>query len=218
MSKSKTSSKRLRRGQVFVVSAPSGGGKSTLLKRLMEEWPDCVLSVSYTTRRPRNGEQDGRDYYFVDATTFRRMVKRQDFLESAQVHEHSYGTSRRQVERLRQQGRDVFLDIDVQGARQIRRKMRDAILIFIVPPSLDVLKQRLISRRTESASALDVRLRNATREIRAAVGYDYIVLNDQIEKALNDFKSIIRSHRLQTERVISEQPVRELLKRVRRLR
>lgn len=180
-----------RRGRLFVVSAPSGAGKTSLVKALLERSPAIRVSVSYTTRKPRPHEVDGREYHFVSEETFRDLVARQAFLEHAQVFDHSYGTGRDAVERLLAAGTDVMLEIDWQGARQVRASLPECVSVFILPPSLDALAERLNQRRTDSPEVIARRLRDAVGDIRHCIEFDYVVVNDRFEKALRDLVSIV---------------------------
>ncbi len=184
------------KGTLFIVSAPSGAGKTSLLKRLREELPDLVISISHTTRPKRPGEVDGRDYYFVSVATFERMLAEGAFLEHARVFDHYYGTARRQVEENLERGVDVVLEIDWQGARQVREKMPESRSIFILPPSRQVLEQRLRSRGQDSDAVIARRMRAARAEIAHYDEYDYLVVNDRFEQALAQLKSIIVTDRL----------------------
>jgi guanylate kinase len=184
-----------------VISAASGTGKSTLTKRLLRDLPLCVLSISYTTRKPRRGERQGREYFFVSPGVFKRMLRQGAFLEHARVHGELYGTSRAQVDRALNRGCDILLDIDVQGAMQIRRRWKDSRLIFILPPDFRTLSRRLRQRGTEDAAAVRLRLKNAWHEIRQAHRYQYWVVNDRLERSLADLRSIIQADRLRVERM-----------------
>ena len=180
-------------GQVFVVSAPSGVGKTTLINQIRPNWPNLRFSVSATTRSPRPGETHGQDYLFFSREEFIRGVQEDRFLEWAQVHGQYYGTDGRQVEDWLVQGKDVLLDIDVQGARQIRCSLPWAWTIFILPPSMDVLQQRLCKRATETAEQLTKRLAAAQRELQEAAWYDFILVNDELQEAVADFNAILRA-------------------------
>src|SRR5262245_1315599 len=171
----------LSKGDLFVISAPSGTGKTTLVKRLLEKLPDLAFSVSYTTRQARKGERPGVDYFFVDQGAFDRMVKDNEFLEWATVHGERYGTSARQVDEVLTRGQDVLLDIDTQGAANVRRLRRDATLIFIMPPSLDALQRRLQGRGLEGAAEVERRLRNARAEMEKYRDYDFLIVNDSVD-------------------------------------
>ena len=185
----------MRRGLLFIVSAPSGTGKTTLVGRLADEFPDLVESCSYTSRPPRTGERDGVHYHFVDARRFEEMAAAGDFLEWAEVFGHCYGTAAADTERERRAGRDVVLVIDVQGAQQVRAAGVDAVSIFVLPPSLDALRERLRGRGAGAPAHLADRLRAARREVAAASGYDYLVVNDDIDRCVAQLRSIIRAER-----------------------
>jgi guanylate kinase len=180
-------------GQVFVVSAPSGVGKTTLINQIRPNWPNLRFSVSATTRSPRSGETHGQDYLFLSKEEFIRGVQEDRFLEWAHVHGEYYGTDGRQIEGWLAEGKDVLLDIDVQGARQVRCTLPWARTIFILPPSIDVLQQRLHRRATETAEELTKRLAAAHREIQEAAWYDFIILNDDLQEAIADFNAILRA-------------------------
>ncbi len=193
----------MEQGDLFVISAPSGTGKTTICRRILQEVPGVEFSVSYTTRPPRRGEVDGRDYHFVDTDIFQSMVEYGEFLEWARVHGNLYGTGRKDVLSRLEAGRDVLLDIDVQGARQVKAKYPRAVMVFILPPSLRELEDRLAGRGTEDRHGLEVRLENAAREMEAAREYDYAVVNDELARAVQDVEAIIRAARLRTERALS---------------
>jgi guanylate kinase len=181
------------RGNLYIVSAPSGSGKTTLLQHLLRSFDDLKFSVSHTTRLPRQGEKDAVDYYFTDRTTFMRMVDRGEFLEWAEFNGQLYGTTRAFVEEQIGAGRDVILDIDVQGAKQVKNTIRDATAIFILPPSFEELKRRLTDRMLESDDVIRRRLEIAKREILYYRDYDYIIINDILENSIRLLESIIRS-------------------------
>ncbi|MFZ0061299.1 MAG: guanylate kinase [Pyrinomonadaceae bacterium] len=183
-------------GILFVVSSPSGGGKGTLIQRVLSRLQNLSYSVSYTTRKPRNGEVHGREYFFVSREEFSRMVEKNDFLEWATVHSHLYGTSRSQVAHDVSLGRDIVLEVDVQGAASIRNLVHDAVSVFILPPSLEVLRKRLIARGTDSDEELGVRLRNAPEELKAYKTFDYVIINDDVEQAAAKLMAIIEAERL----------------------
>lgn len=186
-----------RRGPgVFVVSAPSGGGKTSLVSALLERDQRVALSVSHTTRPPRPGEQDGRHYHFVDTPSFEALIEQHAFLEYARVFDHYYGTGRAAVEHLLAQGKDVLLDIDWQGARQVRGNFPDARSVFILPPSLRELRRRLVSRGQDSDQVIERRMRDARAEISHAPEFDHLVVNDDFGLALEDLHSIVRTGRL----------------------
>lgn len=183
------------RGKVFVLSGPSGSGKHTILKELLKRDEHLVLSVSATTRPARPGEIDGKDYYFLDREDFLRRVEKGEFVEWADVHGHLYGTLRSELARRMESGKDVLLQVDIQGMRSLQKSGLGAVTIFVVPPSLDELKRRLDTRGTESDEDLAVRLANARRELEAQDDYDYIVVNDVLEDAVNRTAGVIREVR-----------------------
>lgn len=182
-------------GILFVISSPSGGGKGTLIRRLLQNVPNLVYSVSWTTRSPRQGERHGVNYHFASGDEFERMVADGGFLEWAVVHGNLYGTSRAFVERETRAGRDVVLEIDVQGAAAIRHSMRDAVHVFILPPSYEVLRARLAGRQTEAPAELSLRLANARGEVSRYTEFDYIVLNDELSRAATQLASIVYAER-----------------------
>ena len=182
-------------GTLFVVAAPSGAGKSTLVNALLEREPTISLSISHTTRPPRPGEQYGRHYYFVERAEFEREIADGIFLEHAEVHGNLYGTSRTTVSGLLCQGRDVLLEIDWQGARQIRRSKPDCVSVFILPPSRVELERRLRGRASDSAEVIERRLHNSREEIAHAHEFDYIIVNDSFDEALGDLQSIVHAVR-----------------------
>jgi guanylate kinase len=178
-------------GKLFVVSAPSGSGKTTLCKKLIETFKSSLAySISFTTRQPRKNEVNGRDYYFVDLNIFKDMLVKDEFLEWAKVYNDYYGTAKKQIEYVLSTNKDVILDIDPQGAMQVKKKMKNAILIMILPPSLLELEKRLRTRNTESEDELRLRLGNAKKEILNYKSYDYIVINDNFDNAFKELTSI----------------------------
>lgn len=183
-------------GTIYIISAPSGAGKTTLTRALTQEMPNIHKSVSYTTRAIRPGEENGVDYNFVTLEEFKRMSDQKVFLEVAQVFGNSYGTSFPWVEGERNLGKDIILEIDWQGARQIRSRYFDAVSIFILPPSEEELLARLIKRHQDNPDIIAERMKQAKNEMSKYIEYDYIVLNDKFEEALVDLKSIVRSKRL----------------------
>ncbi len=182
-------------GLVFIVSAPSGTGKSTLIRKLMEEVKGLRFSVSYTTRLPRNGEQQGKDYHFVSPAVFKRMVKGGQFLEWAEVMGNLYGTAVPNLRELSAENMDLILDIDVQGAKSILEQMGSAVSIFILPPSPEVLEHRLTRRGLDAPEVIRLRLANAKKEIQEADRYRYVLLNERLEEAVELLKSIILAER-----------------------
>jgi len=188
------------RGILFVVSSPSGGGKGTLIQRVLNKVPNLSYSVSFTTRAPRSGEVNGREYFFVTPEVFDEMVAADDFLESARVHGKLYGTTRRQVAHEIAAGRDIILEVDVQGAASVRQLMADSVSIFILPPSFEVLKTRLTARGTDSPEELDVRLRNAPVELRDYSAFQYVIINDDAELAANQMAAIVFAERARLSR------------------
>jgi guanylate kinase len=183
------------KGLVFVVSAPSGGGKTTVLSRVMEELPGLRFSVSYTTRPPRSGEQEGRDYYFVTQDRFRNMVAHGEFLEWAEVLGNRYGTANIDLAALESEGVDLILDIDTQGAKTIRRKAEDPVFVFILPPSPGVLETRLVNRGLDAPDTIRFRLSKARQEIAEAYWYDYIIINERLDEAVGQLNAIIVAER-----------------------
>ena len=184
------------KGNVFIVCAPSGAGKTSLVRELLARDPNVHLSVSHTTRPPRPGEQNGTAYHFVARPVFQAMIERGEFLESAEVHGNHYGTSQAGIEAHRGQGHDIVLEIDWQGAQQVRSLIPDAIGIFILPPSLEVLRQRMMDRRQDSAAVIERRLKGARSEIAHLGEFDYVIINNNFDEAVKDLASIVRSARL----------------------
>ena len=183
-------------GNIFVVAAPSGAGKSSLVKALMELDTAVQPSVSHTTRAPRGQEKHGREYFFVSQPEFDAMVAADGFVEWAHVHGHRYGTSKKAIEERVAQGADVILEIDFQGAVQIRRTFVNAVLIFILPPSWEELRSRLERRGEDSAAVIELRLGNAAEELARAGEFDFVIINEVFERALFDLKAIVHAQRL----------------------
>ena len=188
-------------GNVFVVSAPSGAGKSTLAQRLVRSVPDLIFSISFTTRKPRSGEVDGRDYFFIDDARFDAMVREDGFVEWVQVYGQRYGTGRDWLNSVLATGRDVLLDIETTGALNLRKAIPDARMVFILPPSAASLEQRLRSRVKDSDEQIAIRLRHARHELELYPAYDYLVMNDDLELAYRQFEGIVFATRASRERM-----------------
>jgi len=199
-------------GSLLIVSAPSGAGKSSLVKAALAEDKRLTLSISFTTRPPREGELNGREYHFVDPKTFEAMLKRGEFLESAEVHGNRYGTSKKWIAEARARGQDIILEIDWQGARQVRKTFPDAVSVFILPPSpvLQELERRLRGRGQDSEEDIRRRLRDAREEIGHVAEFDYVIINKQFEEARQDLAAIVRAARLKRSSQIAQHP--EILK------
>lgn len=189
-----------KKGTLFIISAPSGSGKTTLCTRLVELVDILYRSISMTTRAPRPGEKDGMDYIFIEKPEFLKRQKRKEFLEWAKVFGEYYGTPKKHILHMLKRGSDVLLSIDVQGAMKIKRLGLDAVYIFILPPSLGMLKERLINRSTDSKEAIRQRLNVARKEIACSSKYDYIVVNNRLESALDNLRAIIIAERCKTGR------------------
>ena len=187
-----------KKGILFIISAPSGAGKTTLCREIMNIFPEIRLSISYTTRSRRAGEKDGVDYFFIDKNKFRHMIKEGAFAEWAKVHNQYYGTSVETIKNSADHGVDQILDIDWQGARQLKKNLIDGVYIFILPPSLKELESRIRKRGQDSDEAVKIRLENAVEEISNAGWYDYNIINDNFEEALSQFKAIIIAERCRT--------------------
>jgi len=188
------------KGNLFIVSSPSGGGKGTLIKEVLKSVPNVGYSISYTTRKKRDGEEHGKDYFFVDPNEFENLIKKGEFLEYAAVHNNLYGTSASQVDKEIAEGNDIILEIDVQGAKIVNEKVPNAIGIFILPPSYETLSIRLAERNTEDDESLRMRLNNAKQEVKSFDRFDYIVINEEIGKAAADLARIFLSERLRRDR------------------
>jgi guanylate kinase len=182
-------------GLIFIISAPSGTGKTTLVREVIQKLPGLQFSVSFTTRLPRPNEKEGEDYHFVSHSTFQRMVEKNSFLEWAEVLGNRYGTPRPEFKKLELEGVDLILDIDTQGARKVMKEIGQPVLIYLLPPSLKVLKERLLNRGGDSLEMVKFRLSNARRDIEEAHGYHYVIVNDSMEDAVNKIKSIIIAER-----------------------
>jgi guanylate kinase len=197
--------------QIFIISAPSGSGKSTLVNHLLAQEPGLIFSVSYTTRAPRGQEQDGREYHFVTREQFQKMIDAGEFIEWARVFDDYYGTHRRYVDQGRAEGRDVVLDIDVQGARQLKEKIPQAVSIFILAPSREELEKRLRARGDVSDSVIRKRLAKAAGEIRNFAQYDYVLVNDDLQAASQRLVWIVRTSRLRASDEQVQARVRQIL-------
>ena len=190
-----SNSSGLRRGQLFVVSAPSGTGKTTVVERLVQVVPELALSRSYTSREARAGEADGVDYNFVTRSRFEEMIAAEEFLEWADVFGNLYGTCATDTERVLAMGRDLVLVIDVQGARQVRQRYRGTVGVFVMPPSFEVLEQRLRGRSKDAEEAMQRRLRTARNEVAAFLEYDYVIVNDELEACVDRLRAIVLAER-----------------------
>lgn len=188
------------KGNLIIICSPSGGGKGTLIKEVLETLPNIGYSISYTTRQIREGEKNGRHYFFIDEEQFKVLIEQGEFLEHATVHGNLYGTAIKQVQSEINLGKDVILEIDVQGAKNVLEKIPEAVSIFILPPSYDVLKMRLTARATEKEKELALRLTNSFDEVRRFEEFEYIVINDSVERAAKDLQTIILAERLKRDR------------------
>lgn len=195
---------------VFIISAPSGSGKSTLVARLMASDPGLRFSVSYTTRKPRGNEKPGESYIYISRQEFEDRREHGEFLEQAEVFGNYYGTSREVLEQARGEGKDLILDIDVKGARQLKEKIPEAVSIFILAPSRDILEQRLRSRSEDSEEVIQRRLRDAAEEIRNYSQYDYVLVNHQLEESVATLVAIVKAERVR--RIRMEEQIRPILK------
>ncbi len=189
-------------GKVFIVSAPSGSGKSTLVADLLSKVPNLAFSISYTTRKPRGNERDGVEYFFISEETFKEMIARKQFIEYARVFDQYYGTSKLVLDQFLAQGKDVLLDVDTEGAYQVKKKLSDAISIFIMPPSYGALKKRLETRQLDSEDTICKRLSWASQvEIHRFKNYDYVVINEDLSATADLMSSIVYAERCRTERM-----------------
>lgn len=200
-----------RQGIIFVISAPSGTGKTTICEKIIDTLPDLKMSVSHTTREPRTGEIDGVNYHFTDKATFEEMIKNNEFIEWAEVYGNLYGTSMKVINEILSSGYDVLLDIDTQGAKNIKTIYPDSVLIFIIPPSIEELRRRLINRKEED-NVIKKRLSKAIEEISNYEFYDYLVVNDNLERAISETLCIISTERLKVSR-IKENFITKLIKK-----
>ncbi|MBL8232585.1 MAG: guanylate kinase [Bryobacterales bacterium] len=190
-----------RQSAVFIISAPSGSGKSTLVRRILARDPNLLFSISYTTRRPRGNEKPGESYVYIERAEFEDRIEKGEFLEWAQVFGNYYGTHGSIWDRARGEGKDLLLDIDVQGAAQLKEKIQDAVSIFVLAPSREILEQRLRARSEDSADVIAKRLAEAAVEIRNYHRYDYVVVNDEVEEAVATLGAIIRAERVRRQRM-----------------
>ncbi|WP_129126769.1 guanylate kinase [Geomonas oryzae] len=191
-----------REGVLYVISAPSGAGKTSLCKEIIDIFPNLRHSVSYTTRPPRNGEVHGRDYFFVGKEEFDRMVEAGEFAEWAEVHGNFYGTSLATLKESRAEGIDLILDIDCQGARQLKGRFEGGVYIFVLPPSIEELRRRLDNRSSDSQEVIERRIQNASGEIKEARWYDYIIVNDKFTEALEQLKSVLVAEQCRSTRLL----------------
>jgi guanylate kinase len=198
------------KNNVFIISAPSGSGKSTLIQLLITQIPRLFFSISHTTRPPRIGEKEGVEYFFIDESRFQELIRQNAFLEWAEVHGFHYGTSREMMQRAAEQGKDLLLDVDIQGAEKVRSLLPEATTIFIMPPSYEVLKERLVRRQKDTPEQIQQRLENARNEIEFYANYQYVVVNEDLGSAFENLASIIRSERCRRE--ILTIRIKEILK------
>lgn len=187
-------------GRLFIVSAPSGAGKSTLCNKLLSKYPNVHYSISYTTREVRGTEVNGKDYHFIDIDTFKTMINNDEFIEWAEVHGNFYGTSKKVIEDAINNGQDIILDIDIQGAIQLKKKLGEAVFVFITAPSIVELQKRLEDRGTDKSETINKRLKNATKEIEYYIHYDYLIINDNVDKAFSQLEAIYLAEKLKAKR------------------
>jgi guanylate kinase len=199
----------IMKGNLIIISSPSGGGKGTLIREILKTVAGIGYSISFTTRDMRAGETNGKDYFFVSRAEFENLIRQGEFLEYAAVHGNLYGTSIKQVQTEIENGRDVILEIDVQGAENIRRILPEAVSIFVLPPSFETLRNRLINRATEKKTDLDLRLRNSFSEVKHYEEFEYVVINDDVARATGDLRNIILAERLK--RIRQTRAVRVIL-------
>lgn len=191
------------KGRVIVLSGPSGAGKSTLIKGVRERVDNLSYSTSHTTRKPRSAEKEGADYFFTDKAAFQEMINRNEFVEWARVYDDFYGTSYQAIDDKISAGEDIILDIDVQGAKNIKEQLDNCLLIFILPPSMEILEKRLRGRATDSGDAIENRIRQANSELSNCTWYDYLIVNSDLEKAIGELESVITADRCRTDRRLS---------------
>ena len=185
----------------IVISAPSGTGKTTIINEILAQCEDVEFSVSSTTRSRRRGEEEGRNYYFISKEEFLNRIENGEFVEWAEVHGNFYGTLKKEIDRIRSMGKIPIFDVDVQGSRSLRGQVHGAVFIFVIPPSLEILEERLRNRNTDSAGQIELRLKNAISELHQYPLFDYILINDELSEAVLTFKSIIRSESNKSERM-----------------
>ena len=184
------------KGQIFVITAPSGTGKTTIIKNILEKGVEGIgYSISHTTRKPRKGESHGLHYYFVDRENFEKMIEAHEFVEWAVVYDYLYGTSISSINRELSSGKDLLMDVDIQGSQEIKRQFPDSLSIFILPPSLGILKERLQKRSPNNKINIDLRLKKAAEEIQRCRDYDFIIINDDLKKAIKELEAIIVAQR-----------------------
>lgn len=191
------------KGRIFVLSGPSGSGKSTLIGGVRKRIDNLLYSISHTTRSPRLNEKNGVDYFFIDETTFKDMIEKDAFLEWARVYDDYYGTSCGSVEEKLNTGFDIILDIDIQGAKNIKEKINDCQLIYILPPSTEILEKRLLKRATDSPAVIERRIKQVNKELSNCKWYDYMIINDDLEKAVSELEAIITADRCSSERTLA---------------
>jgi len=188
------------KGQIFVITAPSGTGKTTIIDSVRKNMGGIGYSISHTTRMPREGEVNGYHYYFVDRAGFQKMIEAHEFIEWAVVYDHLYGTSISSIDRELSSGKDVLMDLDIQGAEEIKRQFPESVSIFILPPSTETLKERLKGRSTDEKIHIDLRMRNAVEEIQRCRDYDFIIVNDDLNEAVREIEAIITAQRAHRKR------------------
>lgn len=177
----------------IIISAPSGAGKTTIINKVISGSDDYAFVISTTTRKKRKSEKEGRSYYFISSRSFREKIERDEFIEWSSVHQNYYGVEKKEFDRIMATGKIPLFDVDVQGAAKLKKKIPGAVFIFIIPPSIRILKERLINRDTDSKKDINIRIENAIKEIHESENYDYLIINDDITNAVDDFKGIIRA-------------------------
>ncbi len=189
------------RGQIIVVSAPSGAGKTSICKKVLKQFPELCFSVSYTTRPPREGEEDGKDYRFISREEFKSRIEEGAFAEWAENYGHFYGTAKDKIDEVLENGQDILFDIDPQGAKQIKQKYEQGVFVFVLPPSIESLRERLMQRVTEADAVIQIRLARAMEDIKEVVWYDYVIINEEIKKSIEILKSIYIAEKNRRERL-----------------